>query len=82
VLRKCDQRPCRKVKSIKDPESLEPILETFLEDDYLIFTKIALYVMAENMNKFRNLFFKIINTDVGIKIFEDILYWEMNSNMF
>jgi len=74
-LLSCGLRSIMLAKAQKDPESLEPILETFLEDDYLIFTKIVLYVMAENMNKFRNLFFKIINTDVGIKIFEDTPYW-------
>ena len=62
-------------KAQKDPESLEPILEAFLKDNHFIFVKIALYVIAENMNKFRNLFFKIINTDVGSKIFEDTIYW-------
>jgi len=62
-------------KAKNTPRELEPILSEFLTDNSFIFPKIAIYTIAENIDKFREFFFKTIQTGIGIKIFRDTLFW-------
>jgi hypothetical protein len=55
------------VKSITDLESTKKILESFFDEEHPIFTKIALFIIGEQFEKFKDLFWDIFK-EKGEKI--------------
>jgi len=63
------------IKSEKDPLQVKQVLESFFGEDYPIFTKIALFVIGQNINTFKDLFWKALEGK-GEKIFEGApIFW-------
>lgn len=50
-------------------------LKKFLEDKYLYFPKMAIYVISQNIDTYRELFWRIFVTEVGDSIMENTLYF-------
>ena len=43
-------------------------IETIIEDKYLYFPKMAIYVIGQNMDKYRELFWEALDTEAGKRI--------------
>ncbi|MBT1248694.1 hypothetical protein [Thermosipho sp. 1244] len=63
------------VKAETEPEKLKKYLESFLNESHYIFPKIALFIIEHNVGRFRDIFFKSVKSDNGIRIFSEIPYW-------
>jgi len=50
-------------KAKNDVNTIKKILKIFFKDDYLYFPKMALYVIGNNLEKYREFFWEILNTD-------------------
>jgi hypothetical protein len=61
-------------KEKSDINTTKAILRSFLKDKYLYFPKMALYVIGQNTDKYRELFWEILDTDIGDIIMEKTLY--------
>jgi hypothetical protein len=63
------------IKTQKNTQSVKQILESFFKKSHPIFTKIALFVIGQNINTLNDIFWKILK-EKGEDIFEGaILYW-------
>jgi len=62
------------VKSKTDIESTKKILKEYINDEYLYFLKMTLFVIGQNMDKHSDLFWEILDTEIGKKIMEKSLY--------
>lgn len=63
------------IKAEKEPESIKNILESFFEKQHPIFSKIALFVIGQHMDTFKELFWQHFK-DKGEKILEGTrLFW-------
>ncbi len=63
------------IKTRKEPENIEKILKSFFKESHPIFTKIALFVIGQNIDILKNLFWEVIKVK-GEKIFEGAtLFW-------
>jgi len=63
------------VKAKKDINTMQGILKDYFRDTYLYFPKMALYVMGQNMDKYSELFWEVLNTETGDLIMEETLHW-------
>ncbi|MBO8140385.1 MAG: toll/interleukin-1 receptor domain-containing protein [Thermosipho sp. (in: Bacteria)] len=63
------------VKAKNEPEKLRQYLESFLKESQYIFPKIALFIIGQNVDEFRDIFFKSIESDNGTRIFKETLHW-------
>ncbi len=59
----------------KDVTATREILKQFLEDSYLYFPKMAIYVIGQNVDKYSDLFWAILVTETGNLIMEKTLYF-------
>jgi len=63
------------IKIKRNPQNVNRILESFFKESHPIFTKIALFVIGQNIDTFKDLFWKVFK-DKGEKFLEGaILYW-------
>jgi len=62
-------------KAAKDIDTTERILRDFLAEKYLYFPKMALYIIGSNIETYGELFWEILDTSIGNKIFEDDLFF-------
>jgi len=62
------------IKANIDIDSTRTLLRNYLEDKYLYFVKMAIFVIGQNMDKYSNLFWEILDTEIGIKIMANTLY--------
>jgi len=63
------------IKTEKEPENVRQILESFFKEAHPIFTKIALFVIGQNIDTFKDIFWKVIKNKED-KIFEGaVLFW-------
>jgi len=62
------------IKANIDIDSIRTLLRNYLEDKYLYFVKMAIFVIGQNMDKYRDLFWEILDTEIGIKIMANTLY--------
>jgi len=62
-------------KARKEPEGLKPILKEFLKERTLLFPKLALFVIAHNMEDLSDLFWEFVKSEDGAKLFENTQYW-------
>ncbi len=63
------------IKTKNESQNVKQILKSFFEESLPIFTKIALFVIGQNVNIFKDLFWKVLK-DKGDKIFEEsTLFW-------
>lgn len=62
-------------KAKKDIDSTRSILSEFFKDEYLYFPKMALFIIGQNIEEYSNLFWKILDTDIGDVIMEKTLFW-------
>ena len=50
-------------KAKSDINTTQKILEMFFKDDYLYFPKMALYIIGNNLDKYKEFFWEILNAD-------------------
>ncbi|MHA1343951.1 MAG: hypothetical protein ACTSQG_08185 [Promethearchaeota archaeon] len=62
------------IKANIDISSIRTLLRNYLEDKYLYFVKMAIFVIGQNMDKYRDLFWEVLDTEIGIKIMANTLY--------
>ncbi len=74
VLLTCILQRILLVKAKSDIPKTTKILKKFLKDKYLYFSKMALYVIGQNMDIYSELFWKTVTTDLGESIFANTLY--------
>lgn len=63
------------VKAKNDINTTQGILRDYFNDEYLYFPKMALYVIGQNIDKYSELFWEVLNTETGELIMEKSLYW-------
>jgi len=63
------------VKSITDPEPTKKILESFLDEEHPIFTKIALFIIGEQFEKFKDFFWDIFKKSGEKILLGCSLFW-------
>ena len=61
-------------KAKGDVITAKEILKQFIEDKYLYFPKMAIYVIGQNMDKYRELFWEALDTEAGKRIMGKTLY--------
>jgi len=57
-----------------DIESTKKILKEYINDEYLYFLKMALFVIGQNIDEYSYLFWEILDTKIGEKVMEKTLY--------
>jgi len=62
-------------KAQKSPNELRIILKEFLQEQKLIFPKIALYIIAHNIESLKDIFWEKIKSEDGSEIFEKTFSW-------
>lgn len=62
-------------KAKNDVTTAREVLKQFLKDSHPCFLKMALYVMGQNMDKYSNLFWEILDTETGDLMMEKTLYF-------
>lgn len=62
-------------KAKSDVTATREVLKQFLQDRYLYFPKMAIYVMGQNMDKYSDLFWEILVTETGDLIMEKTLHF-------
>jgi hypothetical protein len=63
------------VKSITDPEYTKKILESFFDEEHPIFTKIALFIIGEQFEKFKDLFWDIFKKSGEKILLGSSVFW-------
>ncbi len=61
-------------KALSNETMTEQILKEFFKDRYLLFPKIGLYIIGNNIDRYSNVFWKIMESNVGVTIMDTILY--------
>ena len=61
-------------KAESDVIIIKEVLKQFFKDKYLYFPKMAIYVIGQNMDKYSDLFWEILDTEIGNLIIEKTLY--------
>jgi hypothetical protein len=61
-------------KALSNETMTEQILKEFLRDRYLLFPKIGLYIIGNNIDRYSKVFWEIMESDVGVTIMGTILY--------
>ncbi len=62
-------------KAQTNPDELKPILREFLQEQKLIFPKLALFVIAHNIESLKDVFWEKVESEDGSIIFENTLSW-------
>lgn len=62
-------------KAKNDVTTTREFLKKFFKDKYFFFPKIAIYVLGQNLDKYRELFWEILATDIGESIIANTLYF-------
>lgn len=62
-------------KAENDVGATKKLLKEFLEDAFLYFPKMSLYIIGRDIEKYDELFWKIIETNTGDAIFEKTLHF-------
>jgi len=62
-------------KAKNDSEATAKILKEYFRDKYFYFPKMALYVIGQNIDKYSELFWKVLNTKIGDLIMKKTLYF-------
>lgn len=62
-------------KAKSDVSATRETLKQFLEDNYLYFPKMAIYVMGQNMGKYSDLWWDVLVTETGDLMMEKTLYF-------
>lgn len=60
-------------KAKSDIGTTQEILKDFLKYKYLYFPKMALYVIGNDLDDYKELFWEILNTDIGVSILKNTL---------
>ncbi len=58
-------------KAKSDVNTTEKILRNFLEEQYLFFPKMAIYIMGQDIDNYSELFWEILDTEIGVDIMEN-----------
>jgi hypothetical protein len=62
-------------KAKSDPEITREIMQELLKEDYYYFLKLTLYIIAENVPSFKDLFWEMLKTDKGQEIMKETYLW-------
>lgn len=62
-------------KAKNDVNTTRRILMDFLHDDFLIFPKIAIYVISQDVDNYKDVFWEVLDTSIGDIIMEETLYF-------
>lgn len=63
------------VKAKNDINTTQGILKDYFKDKYLYFPKMALYVIGQNIDKYSELFWEVLNTEADDLMMEKTLYF-------
>lgn len=61
-------------KAKKDTEAIKAILRRFIEDKYLYFPKMALYIIANNIESYSDIFWESLDRNTNDIILEDLSF--------
>jgi hypothetical protein len=62
-------------KAKSDVEMAKGILESFLKDKFLLFPKMAIYIIGQNIDHYGELFWEILESKTGVVIMKNALYF-------
>lgn len=62
-------------KAKSDVDATRKILKKFLEDKYFFFPKMGIYIIGQNVDKYKELFFEILKTNKGTLILANTLFF-------
>lgn len=62
-------------KDKSDVNATKKILKQFLKDEFLYFPKMALYIIGQNTDNYKELFWEILDTDIGDSLMYETLYF-------
>ena len=62
-------------KAKSDVETAKEILEGFLRDKFLLFPKMAIYIIGQNIDHYGELFWEILESKTGVVIMKNALYF-------
>lgn len=62
-------------KAKADVDTTKEIIKEFVRSDYYYFPKMAIYIVGRNVENYSGLFWDMLDTDIGISIFDETLYF-------